>query len=121
MLLHSGLIRFIPLFSLHPDETYRPLVDAAAELVSAFDSAISSMHPVQNEVEVDRSVAALAEDARALLSRVRTRLVRSPGPQIDKEACRSFLDRVETRLAVEEKAWAARKMRMDKLVQVLEC
>lgn len=119
-ILHATVPRYLHLLELQPEMTYGPLLAAGAEVVAALDTAISGMYPKQDVAEIIGSVDALNAKGRALATAFRARLAQSAAPEDQGAVAKSFVDRWETRLDLEVKAWDEAKLSMSALADALE-
>ncbi|KAL7425124.1 hypothetical protein Q5752_000812 [Cryptotrichosporon argae] len=113
--LHPSLSRYVPLLSTSPEITFTPLLDASAALLSAFDNAVSSLYPTQDEAVIDAAFDELAERSRAVLAEVRRRLDAATDGDDRRKACRTFVGQWEARAAGELESWRGRRFDMTEL------
>ncbi|KAK4686619.1 cyclin-D1-binding protein 1, partial [Tremellales sp. Uapishka_1] len=120
-ILHATIPRYLPLLTLSPDVPYSPLMSSSSEIIAAFDTAISCMYPQQDEDDIEAALRDLDTKSAALVKAVRARLALVDSAKAEEAAaCRSFLDRWETRVAVESTKWRERRLSLSSLSQALE-
>jgi hypothetical protein len=94
------------------------LIEASSDTVSAFDTAISTMYPEQDESEIDTALAALATKSKRTVSIVQSRI-----PAGEKSAARdqlaTFLTRWLDRLEKETRDWEERRLSLGVLRKAL--
>jgi hypothetical protein len=107
-LLHASIPRFLPCLAMSPKETtYHDLVDASGQTVAAFDTAISTMYPEQDETEVSNSLRDLGEGSRKTISLLQSRLaaISNSSPQVQRDQFTAFLGKWLERLEKENASW----------------
>jgi hypothetical protein len=118
-LLHASIPRFLPCLATSKAEpTYRDLVDASAGTVAAFDTAISTMYPDQDESEISASLRDLAAKSRHTISLLQTRLG-AMDTQAEREQLSSFLKKWLERLEKESTSWEERRLSVSTLSSAL--
>ncbi|WWC65797.1 uncharacterized protein I303_108419 [Kwoniella dejecticola CBS 10117] len=99
-ILHSTLPKFTN--QLSPNQ-YRPILRISSKFVDAYDDAVSSMHPGQDESEIQESLDEVEAISRQLASEFK-----------DKS-----IDKWVERLDVEKQKWNERRMNLDSLKDAL--
>jgi hypothetical protein len=117
-ILHTSIPRYLPLLSTSPELPYSSLLDVSARILGSFDTAVSSMYPPQDEMEIEKAMNDLDEQSRALASALRSRL-KVVGDEGKLEACLKFLDRWEATMQKEKESWRARRLSLTSLGEAL--
>jgi hypothetical protein len=101
--------------------TYHDLVEASASTVAAFDTAISTMYPEQDESEISASLRDLGEVSRKTISLLQTRLgtTSDPSTQSQRDQFSSFLGKWLERLEKENTGWEERRLSVKSLSSAL--
>jgi hypothetical protein len=121
-LLHASIPRFLPCLTTSTKETtYHDLVDASGQTVAAFDTAISTMYPEQDESEISSSLRDLGEVSRKTISLLQTRLaaISSASTQAQRDQLTSFLSKWLERLEKENASWEERRLSVASLNSAL--
>ncbi|WWC92785.1 uncharacterized protein L201_007744 [Kwoniella dendrophila CBS 6074] len=98
--LHQILHSTIPKFMDQLDqEDYRVILNISTDFVDAYDNAVSSMHPEQDESEIEEAISEIEEVSRKLAGTIK-----------DKS-----IDKWSERLELEKKKWEERRLNLDSL------
>ena len=121
-LLHASIPRFLPCLATSTKETtYHDLVDASGQTVAAFDTAISTMYPEQDESEISSSLRDLGEVSRKTISLLQSRLAANStsSTQAQRDQFTSFLGKWLERLEKENASWEERRLSVASLNSAL--
>jgi hypothetical protein len=121
-LLHASIPRFLPCLATSTKEsTYHDLVDASGQTVAAFDTAISTMYPEQDESEISSSLRDLGEVSRKTISLLQSRLAANStsSTQAQRDQFTLFLSKWLERLEKENASWEERRLSVASLNSAL--
>ena len=121
-LLHASIPRFLPCLADPTTETtYHDLVLASASTVAAFDTAISTMYPEQDESEISASLRDLGGESRKTIEQLQSRLSVSSlsATQTQRDQFESFLGKWLERLEKETASWEERRLSVKSLDSAL--
>jgi hypothetical protein len=105
---------------LEPEQPYTGLLTVGSDMVSAFDTAVSSLYPKQDVAEIYGAVAQLNEAGHALGRLFKERMELGTGDKEKKDVARAFVDKWEARLDAEAKSWGEKGLGMSELAAALE-
>jgi transposase-like protein len=98
------------------------LIDASSDTVAAFDNAISTMYPEQDESEITTAIRDLASKSRQTVQIVESRL-KLGGMDESQSSARdqlsTFLAKWTDRLDSETKNWDERRLSLGALTKAL--
>lgn len=121
-LLHASIPRFLPCLAASTTEaTYRDLMDASARTVAAFDTAISTMYPEQDESEISASLRDLGDVSRKTIPLLQSRLtaISDVSTQSQRDQFKTFLSKWLERLESETTSWEERRLSVSSLGSAL--
>ncbi|WVW86945.1 hypothetical protein I302_109001 [Kwoniella bestiolae CBS 10118] len=95
-ILHSTIPKFIDQL---PQDNYRPILKISTDFVDAYDNAVSSMHPEQDESEIEEALSEVEEISRKLAG------------MISDKSIAKWSERLDT----EKKKWEERRMNLSSL------
>ncbi|WWC73711.1 uncharacterized protein I206_107683 [Kwoniella pini CBS 10737] len=99
-ILHATIPRFINQLT---EDQYRPILAISTNFVDAYDDAVSSMHPGQDEPEIEEALIQLEDISRQLAGKIQD-------PSVDK-----WVERLE----IEQKKWEERRLDLKTLKNAL--
>ena len=121
-LLHASIPRFLTCLAMSTSETtYYDLVGASGRTVAAFDTAISTMYPEQDESEISSSLRDLGEVSRKTIALLQSRLAANSNSstQAQRDQFTSFLSKWLERLEKENASWEERRLSVASLNSAL--